>query len=129
MIRIYLLLIVAGVLCGVGYGVFWYYNDTQTRLAVLRENNAKLETAMASKNAAIEQLQADFKKQAELNNKLTADLQKSTEYQNTLRDKLQKHNLTLDSLKKPALIEKVINNGTEKLRQNLESITAKPAAN
>ena len=43
MLRIYGLLIVLGLLAGVGYGAYYYYNDTQQRLATLRDNNAKLE--------------------------------------------------------------------------------------
>lgn len=116
------------VVAGVGYGAVSYYNDTQQRIEMLRANNAKLETAVAAKDAAIEQLAADAEKQAELNRKLSSDLQKSTQYQDELRSKLQKHDLTLNSLKKPALVEKAINNGTQKLLESLESITAKPTA-
>ena len=31
-------------------GFYWYYNDTQEKLAILHENNAKLETAAKLKN-------------------------------------------------------------------------------
>ena len=43
-----------------------------------------------------------------------------------LRKKLHKHNLTRLSIKKPGLIEKRINNGTKKLFDNIESLTAHP---
>ena len=45
MVKVYGLLIVMGLLAGVGYGAYYYYNDTQQRLAVLRDSNAKLEVA------------------------------------------------------------------------------------
>ena len=45
MTRIYILIIVLGILSAVGYGAFLYYKDTQTRIAVLTSNNAKLKTA------------------------------------------------------------------------------------
>ena len=40
MVKVYGLLIVMGLLAGVGYGAYYYYNDTQQRLAVLRDSNA-----------------------------------------------------------------------------------------
>ena len=42
---------------GIGY---WYYNDTQARMAILQENNAKLEIAVETNEAALESLQADY---------------------------------------------------------------------
>jgi len=40
------MVIVLGIVASVGYGAVWYYNDTQQRIATLRENNAKLEVAV-----------------------------------------------------------------------------------
>ena len=45
MLRIYGLLIVLGLLAGIGYGAYYYYNDTQQRLATLRDNNCLLYTS------------------------------------------------------------------------------------
>ena len=44
MLKLYAFLFIVAILSGVGYGAYYYYNDTQTRIAILRENNAKLET-------------------------------------------------------------------------------------
>ena len=44
-----LLLIVIIVMGGIGY---WYYTDTQARMAVLQENNAKLEIAVKTRITA-----------------------------------------------------------------------------
>ena len=52
-----LLLIVIAVMGGIGY---WYYTDTQARMAVLQENNAKLEIAVQTNEQALESLQADY---------------------------------------------------------------------
>ena len=43
--RVYLLIIVLGVLGGVGYFAYQYYVTTQTRIGILTANNAKLITA------------------------------------------------------------------------------------
>ena len=44
MLKIYMLIIVVGLLGGVVYGAYAYYQDTQQRIATLQQNNAKLET-------------------------------------------------------------------------------------
>ena len=45
MVKIYILIIILGILGGVGYGGYSYYKDTQERIATLTANNAKLEVA------------------------------------------------------------------------------------
>ena len=51
--------VVTFIVCGLFY---WYYNDTQERMAILNENNAKLETAVQISEQAVESLQADYEK-------------------------------------------------------------------
>ena len=51
--------VVTFIVCGLFY---WYYSDTQERMAILNENNAKLETAVATSEAAVKSLQRDFEK-------------------------------------------------------------------
>ena len=43
-----------------GGGAYWYYNDTQERMRVLAENNAKLEIAVQTQQQAIEQQKKDI---------------------------------------------------------------------
>ena len=52
--------VVTFIVCGLFY---WYYNDTQERMAILNENNAKLETAVATSEAAVESLQRDYREE------------------------------------------------------------------
>jgi hypothetical protein len=122
-----MLLFVLGIIGGVGYGVFYYYKDTQARIAILTENSAKLEIAATTQKNTIDTLMADAKKYAELNSELQKNLEKANDYKNTLIGKLRKHNLAKLSMQKPGLVEKKINNGTKKLLESFESITAVPA--
>ena len=64
MARLYILLFVLAILGGIGYGAYYIYNDTMQRMAVLRDNNAKLEVALDSKDAVIEELQNNMQKQS-----------------------------------------------------------------
>ena len=127
MLKIYMLLFVLGIIGGVGYGVYYYYKDTQARIAILTENSAKLEIAATTQKNTIDILMADAKKYAELNSELQKNLEKANDYKNTLIGKLRKHNLAKLSMQKPGLVEKKINNGTKKLLESFESITAVPA--
>lgn len=123
MIKLYITIFILSLLVGVGYSAKYYYDTTQNTIAALRENNVKLETAVQAKDAAINQLETDAKVQAQLNSKLTKDLQKSEAYRDTLTAKLAKHNLTRDSLIKPGLVEKVINNATKNVFNDFRDIT------
>jgi hypothetical protein len=55
-------------------------------------------------------------------------LNKSEEQRNDLIETFSKHDLTRDALKKPGLIEKIINNGTKKVFADLESDTTRPVS-
>ncbi len=123
MIKIYILLLVLGLIGGVGYGAYYYYKDTQARIAVLTENSAKLEQATNTQKQTIETLVNDAAKYRELNKELNTKLEAANDYKNTLIGKLRKHNLAKLSLQKPGLVEKKINNGTKKLFKSLEELT------
>ena len=126
MLRMYMLIIVVGLVGGVVYGAYAYYHDTQQRIKTLQKNNAKLETVAKANELTINSLQESQEKFATLNNELQTKLNLALTYGDDLRKKLHKHDLTRLSIKKPGLIEKRINDGTNKLFDSIESITAHP---
>ena len=126
MFRIYILIVVIGLVGGVVYGGWYYYKDTQARIQVLTENSVKLETATKLQKSTIDTLVADAKKYEKLNRKLDIELRKAHDYKNNLIAKLRKHDLVRLSQQKPGLVEKKINVGTKKLFKSFESITAVP---
>ena len=97
-----------------GFG-YWYYQDSQARIAVLQQNNAKLETAIAVSEESIKTLQEDMMKIAEANLQLQQDLQKAEAYGDDLRAKLRQHDLTALALRKPGLLEGKMNGATANL--------------
>ena len=127
MLKIYILIIVLGLVGGVVYGGWYYYKDTQARIQTLTENSAKLEVATQQQETTISTLVDDAEKYRELNKDLNIKLEAANDYKNELIGKLRKHDLSRLSQQKPGLVEKRINNGTKKLFESFESITAVPA--
>ena len=127
MLKIYILIIVLGLVGGVVYGGWYYYKDTQARIQTLTENSAKLEVATQQQEMTINTLVEDAEKYRELNKELNTKLEAANDYKNDLISKLRKHDLSRLSQQKPGLVEKKINNGTKKLFESFESITALPA--
>ena len=125
MLRIYGLIVVLGLLAGIGYGAYYYYNDTQQRLATLRDNNAKLEVANKQTQETIKMMKENYEKQTKLNNELSAKLKDAEVYGNELRKKLSKIDLPVASLNRPEETEKRINDASQKVLDILESITAR----
>jgi len=97
------------VLCGAFY---WYYNDTQERIAILNQNNAKLETAVAISEEAVSTLQADFAKANQELNRVNQEFAAIRAQNNVLADKLAKHDLAVLGAGKPGLVERLVNRGT-----------------
>ena len=127
MIRLYVLIVVVGLVGGAVAGAYYYYTDSQARIQALIENTAKLEIAKQVQDDTISTLVEDQKQFAKLNADLRANLDKANEYKDVLISKLRKHNLSKLSLKKPRLVEKKINAGTAKLFRSLEILSGAAA--
>ena len=123
MIKLYAILIVLGLLGGVTYGAKYYYDTTQNTIAQLRNNNAKVEVANETNQATIKKMGENTVRINALTDTLNLNLQKAEEYGDQLRATLNKHNLTHLANKKPGLIEKRMQDATDKLWNDIESIT------
>ena len=117
---IVLVLLLSGVLAGGGY---FYYTDTQNTIAQLRTNNAQLKIVAEDNERTINAMKEDAETNAQLAAELTLELQESEKRRNDLINIFSRHDLTNLAMKKPGLIEKRLNNGTEKAFDDIESIT------
>ena len=124
MFRVYILIVVLGLLGGAAYAAKYYYDTTQATIAQLRENNAKLEVANEENQQTITKMQENNIRLNALTDQLNTDLKKSEEYGDQLRETLNKHDLTHLANKKPGLIEKRMQDATDKLWGDLESVTS-----
>jgi hypothetical protein len=127
MLKIYLLVIVLGMVGGSVYGAYYYYKDSQERIRILTENTAKLETAKQLQDDTINAMIEDREKFDELNKELQGKLSAANVYKDVLIGKLRKHDLAKLSMKKPGLVEKKINNASAKLFRSLEAISGAAA--
>ena len=109
MIRVYIMIVVIGLVGGVVYGGYAYYKSTQQRIATLTSNNAKLEVAVKSKDEALNFMTSNFEKQSKLNKELSGKLADAEKENTVIRDKLAKSNLISDSIANPKVMEQKIN--------------------
>ena len=120
MLKLYAFLFIVAILSGVGYGAYYYYNDTQTRIATLRENNAKLETVNKQVTVEFEQyrnnvkeeienFKEELKKQQELNNELNTNLKKVQDANKEIAKLLANTDIIKNSLANPKASEERIN--------------------
>ena len=102
---------------------YWYYNDTQERMAILNENNAKLEVAIQTSEAAVEQLQVDFQRASEELNKVNTEFADIRRQNRTLSDKLGRHDLGNLAENKPGLVERIITGASKKAGRCFELLS------
>ena len=104
-----------------GASSLYLYNDNQT----LKENNFKLEGAVAEQKAATAAIKESFERQgAALSNMQRANAQIEAEKDRYL-DIFNRHNLNKLALLKPGLIETRINNGTKAVFEEIENESKK----
>jgi septal ring factor EnvC (AmiA/AmiB activator) len=118
-----LLLVVIMVMSGIGY---WYYTDTQQRMAILQENNAKLEIAVQTNEAALDSLQADYAAaQTELTriNQVYAEIRRQN---NRLSAKLADMDLGLLAEERPEAMERAVDTGTINANRCFELLSGSP---
>lgn len=104
-----ILLIIMMTMGGVGY---WYYTDTQRTIAVLTENNAKLQLAVATNEEAIKTMVADnAAKDAEIQ-RVNAEFASIRRQNQQLAGKLAEIDMTAAAIANPEAIERAVNRGS-----------------
>ena len=102
-----------------GLGSYYLYTQNET----LKENNQKLEYAVAEQQAAMEALRESYERQGKslLNmSRRNAEIEaEKAEYLAIF----SRHNLDLLALKKPGLIENRFNTGSEDVMETMENDT------
>jgi len=118
-----ILLVVIAVMGGIGY---WYYNDTQAKIAILTENNAKLETAVATQEEAIGALQADYAAAQAENQRLNEAYAEIRRQNARLSDKLADMDLGALAAERPESMERAVDRGTINANRCFEILSGSP---
>jgi chromosome segregation ATPase len=111
------------VMCVMGGIGYWYYNDTQERMAILQENNAKLEIAVETNEAALESLEASYASAQQELSTLNAAYTSIRRQNQELADKLQQIDLTAAAIANAEGIERAVNRGTENASRCFELLS------
>tara|TARA_Y100000389_G_scaffold35251_1_gene29967 strand:- start:58 stop:453 length:396 start_codon:yes stop_codon:yes gene_type:complete len=108
-----------GVILVLGLGGYYLYQENQ----VLQANNAALEGAVATQEAAIKNMQNDFALQTKQLGELQQKSQATQLEMNRYLDIFKRHNLTKLAAAKPGLLEPRINKGTKNVFDSIEEIS------
>lgn len=112
--------VLAAIIGGAGYTYFTY---TQNKIASLTEQVAQYEINIRQYEQTLAQLQRDKERIERETAVLQTRVRQAENYQNDLIRKLQRHDLTRLTLEKPGLIETRVNDATQKIFEDLESIS------
>lgn len=111
---------------GITGGAYFYYTDTQETIAELQQNNATLLIASETNQETINRLQEDYVVAQKNIITLQERAMNAERYQDDLINKLRRHDLTALTMKKPGMVEKRINDATNKIFEQLEIDSGKP---
>jgi cytochrome oxidase Cu insertion factor (SCO1/SenC/PrrC family) len=118
-IRLLLIGIVSATLIGAGAYVLKLRSDN----AILKANQIKLEGAIETQKAVIENQKQDYEQIISINKELNDDIIQINKSKQILQDKLSKHDLNYLAVEKPGLIEKIINKGSNEIMNELNEAT------
>ena len=118
------------VLAAMAGGFKLYYDKSEaekqamaTQLQQAMDNQQRLENAVATQNEQIEAALAEQKASQQRIQNLTVANNEANEKVEDLRNKFAKHDLDMLSLRKPGLVEKMVNRGTARVFQELQDLT------
>ena len=91
--------------------------------AVLKNNNLKLENAVAEQKETIKSLQADFELQSNSLLEMTLKNQATERELNRYSEFIRNYKLTAKILEDPVEMQRKINNGTKHIMEDIEKIS------
>jgi len=127
MLRIYLLLFIIGTFSAIGYTAYSYYQNSQATIALLRENNVKLELAAETMQNTISSMEADAERNAKLSKELTIALQAAESNLNKLRKRFSEIDINKEAIADPDGLSVRINRAVDRLREELKNETTTPS--
>jgi len=106
-----------GIILVLGLGGFFLYNQNIT----LKENNSKLEIAVAQQEEAIKVIKESYEKQGKALNQMASKNAQIEQEMNGYLDIFRRHNLNKLAIAKPGLIETRANDATKAVFESIEN--------
>tara|TARA_B100001063_G_C16464655_1_gene404875 strand:+ start:189 stop:578 length:390 start_codon:yes stop_codon:yes gene_type:complete len=104
-------------------GSAWYIDRLQDNISTLKGNQIALENSIAEQNESIKTYLANQEQAQKQIQSLEKDKQEAVREVNKLRTTFAKHDLDNLALKKPKLIENIVNKGTKKVKEEIIALT------
>jgi hypothetical protein len=119
-----------GILGGIGY---WYYTDSQKKMAALQQEIGVQKVAIQEQTAAIEKHMEDVKAAQEATEKLNKKFEAARKQVDSLEDKfnktsklLGKRDIGVLAINKPRAIKRILTNGTKQHLRCFEIVSGSP---
>lgn len=116
-------LLVALGIGGIIGGAFWYHNNMQNRIVDLSADRERTESLLRQTRAELNAIREDYDKVREREQLLVQQAREAEEYSDELLQLLRRHDLTALTRARPGLIQNRVNNATEEVFKDIESIT------
>jgi len=104
-------------------GSAWYIDRLQDNISTLKGNQIALEKSIAEQNASIKTYLANQEQAQKQIQTIEKEKQEAVKEVNKLRTTFAKHDLDNLALKKPKLIENIVNKGTKKVKEEIIALT------
>ena len=104
-------------------GSAWYIDRLQDNISTLKGNQIALENSISQQNESIKSYLANQEQAQKQMQLLEKDKQEALREVNKLRTTFAKHDLDNLALKKPKLIENIVNKGTKKVKEEIIALT------
>ena len=116
-------IVLGGLLLVTITGSAWYIDRLQDNISTLKGNQIALESSIAQQNESIKTYLANQEQAQKQIQSLEKDKQEAVREVTKLRTTFAKHDLDNLALKKPKLIENIVNKGTKKVKEEIIALT------
>tara|TARA_R110001599_G_C12001843_1_gene637136 strand:- start:238 stop:636 length:399 start_codon:yes stop_codon:yes gene_type:complete len=116
-------LILGGLLLSLLAGSVWYVDYLHDQIAILKGNQIALESEVQKQNESIANYLEEQKRNQSRLNDMAIQNQEAQREVNKLRNTFAKHDLDNLAINKPALVQKMVNRGTARVKKELIEIT------
>ena len=116
-------IVLGGLLLVTITGSAWYIDRLQDNISTLKGNQIALEKSIAEQNASIKTYLANQEQAQKQIQAIEKEKQEAVKEVNKLRTTFAKHDLDNLALKKPKLIENIVNKGTKKVKEEIIALT------